>query len=343
MAGTMINHQIDILCFGELLVRLAAPNKERLLQSPRLNTCIGGAEANVAVGLARLGHRVRMASLVADNDLGKAAITQLRAHGVDTTHIQTAHGRMGLYFLTPGAGMRPTEVLYDRAQSAFALAKPDAFDWPALLCGVKYLHLSGITPALGPACAAHALEAVKAAHAAKVIVSFDGNYRANLWQASRSSPREILCSIISYVNIFFGNHRDISLLLDRDFASIDTERHRQVALAALSAFPHLELIASTTRQIENTDLHKICARIDTRKAQWATEEVSISGIVDRIGTGDAFAAGVLHGLANNVGEVQALQYGLALMSLKHSLPGDFPLFSEDDIAKFLSGEREVQR
>ncbi|HOU66170.1 MAG TPA: PfkB family carbohydrate kinase, partial [Thermomonas sp.] len=139
-----------VVCFGELLLRLAAPGNELLLQRPHLDVHVGGAEANVAVALASFGHGVAMAGTLADNALGRAARDQLRRNGVDTTPLAFAPGRMGLYFYTTGAGQRPSEVLYDRAHSAFAEASPAGYDWPALLAGARLLHLSGITPALGP-------------------------------------------------------------------------------------------------------------------------------------------------------------------------------------------------
>jgi 2-dehydro-3-deoxygluconokinase len=333
----------DVLCFGEILLRLSPPNRELILQSPQFNVCVGGAEANVAVALAHLGHNVAMASIVPDNALGAAATSELRRHGVHTNNVASTSDRMGLYFLTPGAGLRPSEIIYDRAHSAFAMAAEDAFDWTSLLNNVRYMHLSGITPALGTACAAQALAAVKAARTANVTVSFDGNYRAKLWQAWDSNPHTTLTSIIEHVDILFGNHRDISLLLGRNFSGEGGQRRRDAALAAFATFPNLRFIASTARNVENTDQHRITARLDSRDAQWTTEEILISSIVDRIGTGDAFASGVLHGLLSGNSEAEALQYGLALTCLKHSLPGDFSQFKQRHIEQFLSGVRELQR
>ncbi|WP_257389066.1 PfkB family carbohydrate kinase, partial [Tahibacter caeni] len=151
-----------ILCFGELLLRLASPGRELLLQSPQLQVHVGGAEANVAIALAGFGHRVGCIGTVADNALGRAAVAELRRHDVDTTRLNFAPGRMGLYFLETGALQRPSEVLYDRADSAFARASPDRYDWPALLAGAQLLHLSGVTPALGRAGAEAAIAAARA-------------------------------------------------------------------------------------------------------------------------------------------------------------------------------------
>lgn len=332
---------MTIVCFGELLLRLSAPGRTLLLQTPELEVCVGGAEANVAVGLACLGHGVRMASAVPDNALGRAAVAAVRGHGVDTAGVRTLPGRMGLYFLSPGAGLRASEIVYDRAGSSFASAPADAFDWPALLDGATRLHLSGITPALGPAGAAAAIAAVEAAAAAGVPVSFDGNYRARLWEAWDSDPRSLLTRLIAHADILFGNHRDISLLLGAHFSGDGSERRREATEAAFAAFPKLELIASTARHVDDADSHRIAARIDARDGWHQTDEVLVAGIVDRIGAGDAFAAGVLHALGGGI--EAAAQSGLALTCLKHSLPGDMSLFRQADIDAFVSGAFDVRR
>ncbi|MEI9852670.1 MAG: sugar kinase [Sphingomonas sp.] len=331
------------VCFGELLLRLSAPGRELLLQSPRLDVCAGGAEANVAVGLANLGHSARMVSAVPDNALGRAAVAAVRGQGVDCAGVQTLPGRMGLYFLSPGAGLRASEIVYDRAGSSFAAAPADAFAWPVLLAGATRLHLSGITPALGPASAAAAIAAAEAAGAAGVPVSFDGNYRAKLWEAWDGDPRALLTRLIGHADILFGNHRDISLLLGRDFPGDGPGRRREAAEAAFAAFPKLRVIASTARRIDDADSHRIAARIDARDGAHQTGETRVAGIVDRIGAGDAFAAGVLHGLLLGGSIADAANAGLALACLKHSLPGDMSLFGRADIAAFLAGGLDVRR
>jgi 2-dehydro-3-deoxygluconokinase len=334
------------VCFGELLIRLSAPGRTLLMQTPSLDLHVGGAEANVAIGLARLGHPTAMVSAVPDNALGQGAIAAIRAQGVDTRRVITREGRMGLYFLSPGAGLRASEIVYDRAHSSFATAPADAFDWPAILKGAARLHLSGITPALGPVAAASAIAAAEAASALGVPVSFDGNYRARLWEAWDSDPRSILTRLIAHADIFFGNHQDVALLLGRDFPGGGADRRRAAADAAFAAFPNLNLIASTARHTEDADRHRISARIDARDSHVQTDEILVSGIVDRIGAGDAFAAGVLHGLAQprHLGDIHhAARIGLALACLKHSLPGDASLFSQGDIDAFLAGNLDVRR
>ena len=332
-----------IICFGELLLRLSAPGRELLLQGGRLDAHFGGAEANVAVGLACLGHEAAMVSRVPDNALGKAAVGYLRRHGVETDGVVQAPGRMGLYFLTPGAGSRPSSIIYDREGSSFALADPASFAWDGLLEGADLLHLSGITPALGPASAAAILAAAEAASAKGVPISFDGNYRAQLWQRWDSDPKSVLGKLVGRAEIFFGNHRDISLLLGSRFSGDGEQRRRDAAVAALEAFPNLRLIASTARHADDADRHRISARIDTREEAVQTEELLVAGIVDRIGTGDAFAAGTLHGILGGKDLRTAAEYGLTLACLKHSLPGDASLFGQADIDAFLAGERDVRR
>ncbi|MBX3560875.1 MAG: sugar kinase [Sphingomonas sp.] len=331
------------LCFGELLLRLTAPGRELLLQTGRLHAHVGGAEANVAVGLARLGHDVAMVSRVPDNALGDAARGHLRRYGVNDAAVAVAPGRMGLYFLSPGAGLRASAIVYDREGSAFALAGTEDFDWNALLDGAGILHLSGITPALGPRSADAAIAAAEAARAKGVPVSFDGNYRAQLWNRWDSDPKAILTRLVGQADILFGNHRDISLLLDREFDGDGEARRREAAEAAFAAFPNLELIASTARHVDDADRHRISARVDMPGASHQTEEVLVAGIVDRIGAGDAFAAGVLHGWHGGSDAESMARTGLALTALKHSLPGDASLFGQADIDAFLAGGFDVRR
>jgi 2-dehydro-3-deoxygluconokinase len=334
---------MTFLAFGELMLRLSPPGRELLMQTPRLDVWVAGAEANVASALARLGHDVAMASAVPDNDLGRAALTYLRGAGVDTRGILLRGERMGLYFVTSGAGLRATEVIYDRAYSSFAETPTEAWEWDALLDGVDRLHLSGITPALGPVPAASAIAAAQAAADRSIAISFDGNWRGKLWERWDGDPRAILTQLVQHADLMFGNHLDIALLLGRDFASDGEGRRREAVEAAFAAFPKLQTIASTSRQVENVDLHRLSARIDTRSGSAQTDDVVLAGIVDRIGSGDAFAAGVLHGLRRGGDVTEAARTGLALAALKHSLPGDTSLFRQGDIDAYIAGGLDVRR
>jgi 2-dehydro-3-deoxygluconokinase len=270
-------------------------------------------------------------------------VAAVRGANVDCTAVTLHPGRMGLYFLAVGAGLRASEIVYDRAGSSFAASGPEDYDWDALLAGARLLHLSGITPALGPCSADAALAAARAAKRLGVAVSFDGNYRAMLWEAWDSDPRAVLTELIGTADILFGNHRDLSLVLGREFSGDGADRRREAAEAGFAAFPGLQLIASTARHTLTADHHRIAARADLRDGSHQTDEVDVTGIVDRIGAGDAFAAGVLHAHLTG-GDARAMaETGLALTCLKHSLPGDASRFGGADIDAFHGGGLDVRR
>ena len=334
---------MTVTCFGELLLRLTPPGARRMVQTDSLDLVVGGAEANVAAGLASLGHAVRFAGLVSDNPLGDRAVAALRGAGVDTRFLARGAGRMGLYFLEAGAGLRPSAITYDRAGSAFAESDPVSIDLAGALAGAQLLHTGGITPALGLKGVALARAAHAAAIAAGVPICFDGNYRAALWSAWDSKPAEVLRDLVADATILIGNHRDISLLLGKQFSGDGADRRREAAEAAFAAFPKLELIASTARRIVSADHHAIAARVDARDGAHQTAEIAVTGVVDRIGTGDAFAAGVLHRWLEG-GDVRAMaEAGLALTALKHTVPGDMCLVSAADLAGFSAVGGDVRR
>lgn len=253
---------------------------------------------------------------------------------------------MGLYFLTPGAGQRPAEVVYDRSGSAFAEADPETIDWDQVLDGAGRLHLSGVTPALGPKGAAAAIRAARTADAKGVKVSFDGNFRSKLWAAWDGDAPKILRDLIDCADLAFIDERDVALVLATRFDAIDpAERRRLAAHAAFEAFPRLERIASTIRTAHQSDHHDLSAVLFTRAgAEHRTRQVPLVGIVDRIGGGDAFTAGVLHGFRSGLDDLQALDFGLAATCLKHTIWGDFNLVREADVLAFLSaGGPDVRR
>lgn len=334
---------MSVTCFGELLLRLTPPGAQLIVRADVLDMVVGGAEANVAVALAALGHDVRFAGLVSDNPLGTRALRELRAAGVDTRFLARAAGRMGLYFMESGAGVRPSAITYDRAGSAFAEADPAAIDFAGALAGAKLLHTGGITPALGLKGVALAQAVQAAAIAANVPICFDGNWRGQLWAAWDSDPGAVLRDLVKDAAILIGNHRDISLLLGKPFSGDGEDRRREAAEAAFAAFPRLQLIASTAREIVSSDHHRIAARIDARDGAHQTEAIAVTGIVERIGTGDAFAAGVLHGWLENADLAGMAQAGLALTALKHSLPGDMCLATRAMLDGFDPGGGDVRR
>jgi 2-dehydro-3-deoxygluconokinase len=335
----------NVVCLGEVLLRLSAPGKELLLQSARLECHIGGAEANVAVGLSKLGHRTAMVSVLPNNGLGQAAAAELRRHGVGTESIQWRDGRMGLYFLTHGAGPRPAEVLYDRAGSAFAAAPADIFNWRDLLKGAAWLHVSGITPAVSEAGAELAFQAMIAARTAGVSISFDCNFRSRLWgDRSPAAPR-LLSGLCELATLIFGEQRDIDFMLGTTGSGNDlAKRQREAADRAFAAFGNLQWLAHTDRTRTSADVQELSATIHARDRSFTTRTHPLLGIVDRIGAGDAFAAGVLHGLIEGLPLPSTADYGVAAACLKHTIPGDFNLVGPGDVDLFLSDARtDVRR
>ena len=325
-----------ILCFGEMLLRLNPPEGEVLMQGNSLTVRPGGAEANVAVSLARYGAPTAMATVLPDNALGYGTRDEVRKHGVETSGIAFKPGRMGLYFMTPGAVRRPADVLYDRADSAFVKHVDTAFDWPALLDGVEWLHVSGVTPAVGPTGTRAAIQAVDAAKAAGVKVSFDGNFRGKLWGEWAGDPPKTLGHMLSTASIAFADERDFALVLGRTFDSPEPhERRRAAAVAAFEAFPTLERIACTLRVQESVADQALSAIMLTRSGseviETHAEPIHMSGVIDRVGGGDAFASGVLFGVWSGWSDEEALAFGLAAAGLKHSVHGDFNLFTAEDV------------
>jgi len=331
-AGTLV-------CFGEMLVRLSAPQGEMLLQTPQLAAHIGGAEANVAICVSRLGGRAAMATVLPDNPLGHAARDELRRHGVDVSAVKFAPGRMGLYFLTPGAVLRPSEIVYDRAGSAFAEQAGVAAREQAL-AGAAMLHVSGITPAVSTHAGEAALAAVMEAEQKGVAVSFDGNYRARLWEARGETGAPILKRLLESASLAFIDERDIALVLGRSFAD-----RNEACAAAFRAFPKLQRIAATTRTTHAVDAFSLGATLHHRSGELTQAgPLELGNVVDRIGGGDAFAGGLLHGLMKGWAADDALAFALHTAAAKHGQVGDASHASEAQIrALMASGGKDVRR
>lgn len=328
-----------VVCFGELLLRLSAPAGERLLQSAGLEVCVGGAEANVAVCLAQLGQRADLVSIAPDSALGRAARNEARKHGVNTDQVRFVDdGRMGLYFLTPGAMHHPAEVLYDRRDSAFARAQPDAIDWSPLLDGAAWLHLSGVTPAIGANAAVAALRAAEAATAHGVPLCFDGNYRSKLWADWKGDGPAILRALFGHAALAFAEERDFELILGQRFDGADIlSRRRNAARAAFTAFPKLQRIVSTIRTVHAPHDHTLRGLLFTRDGEHQTQDFRLSLIVDRIGGGDAFAGGFLCGLLEGRSDAEALALAMASTCLKHGVAGDFHQVTRAELDDVLAG------
>ena len=327
----------QIVCFGEILMRLTAPERELLLQSPRLAVYFGGAEANVAVSLSVLGHHSSVVTTLPNSSIGRACAGDLQRYGVDTRGVQFAEGRMGLYFLSTGALHRPSDVIYDRAASAFSLAPAANYQWSTLLQEVDWLHLSGITPALSTQASVAALDAVTTARTKGVKISFDCNFRHKLWINRLNEAPKLLQTLASHTDLLFGNSRDIALMLGMPTPNNRTLDHAHAA-AAFAAWPSVQHVAATERSHNTVDHQEIAGLLISRSGFYKTRSYALRGIVDRIGSGDAFAAGLLHGLLQNMDEAKALDFAMAAACLKHSVPGDANLLRESDMLDFMQEE-----
>ena len=326
-----------VLCFGEILLRLSAPGKQLLLQSPSFDAHVGGAEANVAVSLSTLGHVARIASTLPDSALGRACAGELRRHGVHTEAIQLREGRMGVYFLTHGTGHRPADVLYDRAGSAFADASASSYDWSTLLDDCDWLHVSGITPAVSDAAGEAASRALAAARQRGAKISFDCNFRARVWGARAKQAPGVLRELCEQADLIFGDERDFAFMLGTAMdGKAASDRQRRAADAAFEAFTHLQFLACTSRARQSADVQQLAGCLQSRRDTYTSRAYPLYGIVDRIGAGDAFAAGVLHGLISGFDPQKTIDFATAAACLKHSIPGDFNLASAADIELVLS-------
>jgi 2-dehydro-3-deoxygluconokinase len=328
--------------FGEIMLRLKAPGCERLLQSPLLEASFGGGEANVAVGLARFGMDVAYVSVIPDNAIGDACIGELRKQGVDTSLIVRKGKRLGLYFLEPGANQRPSKVIYDRDNSAIAEAQSGDIDWDTVFDGAAWFHITGITPALSISAAELSLEAVNKAKEKGVTVSCDLNFRKKLWQYGKSAP-EVMGELAQYVDIAVANEEDcqqslgIEVEIDVESGRLEPEKYRGLTEKVLSLFPNMEKIAITMRESHSADYNGWSAVLNTGDEFLVSRKYEIHDIVDRVGSGDAFASGLIYGLSSLATDREALDFAVAASCLKHSIPGDLPLLSVDEVKALAAG------
>lgn len=343
-----------VVALGEILLRLRAPGHERLLQTPMLEATFGGAEANVAMSLAGFGVPAAMASVLPEGPLGDAAVAELRRAGVDARHVLRQGERLGVYYLEAGAGPRPSRVVYDRAGSAFASADPGAFDWDAVLAGARWLHVSGITPAVSETAARLCLAAVAAARARGVTVSCDYNHRAKLWRWGRSAP-DVMREIVQHVDVGIAGREDCQQVLgvaapdvphDLPDGTANPDHYRALADRVLAAFPALRLQAITLRESTSASrngwsacaLERAPAGSGAPDRFAASRRYELTDMVDRVGAGDAFAAGLLYGLATARDLSDALEFATAASCLKHTIPGDANRVGVAEVEALLRGD-----
>ena len=328
---------------GEIMLRLAPPGFERFLQTPQFVATFGGGEANVAVALASLGAPASYVTVLPpSNPIADACIGELRRFGVDTSHIVRGKGRIGIYYLEAGANQRPSKVVYDRANSAIALAKPGDIDWNAAFAGAGWFHITGITPAISESAAALAMESVKIARDQGLTVSCDLNYRKNLWKWGKTAV-EVMRQIIPFVDIAIANEEDVQMALgieaevDVHSGKLDRVQYEKLTAKVLSEYPNLKAIAITLRESKSASHNGWSACLNDRLGFMVSRSYEITHIVDRVGAGDSFAAGLIYGFQVLPSHQDALEFAVATSCLKHSLPGDFSRTTVDEVNALLKG------
>ena len=340
-----------VISFGEIMLRLKPINFERFFQSPLLEATFGGGEANVAVSLANFGMDAAYVTVLPSNDIGNACVAELRKFGVDTSPIVRGSGRMGIYFLENGANQRPSKVIYDRANSSIALAKPGVIDWKKTFAGSNWFHITGITPAISASAAELSLESVKAAREMGLTVSCDFNYRANLWKYGKSAA-EVMTELVKFVDIGIANEEDCQKSLGIKVDDVKVEKgelnvkqYEKLTQKVLDTFPQMKMIAITLRESKSADHNGWAACLNDREKFYLSRKYDITDIVDRVGGGDAFSGGLIYGLINYTKKEDALNFAVAASCLKHSISGDFNRVSLSEVEKLMGGDSSgrVQR
>jgi len=331
------------LSFGEIMLRLKAPGVERFFQTPMLEATFGGGEANVAVSLANFGCDSAFLTVLPKNPIADECIRVLRGFNVDTGRVLRGAGRMGIYFIEGGANQLPSKVVYDRAGSAIALAGPGDIGWDAALEGIGWFHITGITPAISETAMQLSVESVTEAKKRGITVSCDLNYRKNLWKYGRSAP-EVMSEIIKHVDVAIANEEDVQNCLGLtadiqvEHGSLDREKYKALSGAVLEKYPNLNMIAITLRESESADVNGWAACLNDRKDFIESTRYLISDIVDRVGGGDAFSAGLIFGLNHYGDNRQALEFAVAASCLKHSIIGDFNRVGVSDVETLMRGD-----
>ncbi|NNE06758.1 MAG: sugar kinase [Xanthomonadales bacterium] len=332
----------EYLSFGEIMLRLKSPSHERFFQSPMLEATFGGGEANVAVALANYGLDAGFVTALPDNDIGEAAIRELRSFGVDTRNIARQGDRVGIYFLEAGSNQRASKVVYDRANSSIAVARSGDFDWDSIFAGAKWFHITGITPALSQSAADLSLESVKAAKAAGVTVSCDFNFRGKLWKYGKSAP-EVMNPLVEYVDVGIANEEDcqkslgIEAEVDVSSGDLDTKKYEALSAKVLEVFPNMSTIAITLRESKSADRNAWSACLRDADGFKLSRRYKLTDIVDRVGGGDSFASALIYGLNAYTDRQQSLQFAVAASCLKHTIMGDFNRVSVAEVEKLMSG------
>lgn len=336
--------------FGEIMLRLAPPGFERFLQTPQFTASFGGAEANVAVALVSFGVPAAFVTVLPANPIADAVVAELSRFGVNTSHIVRAQGRLGVYYLEPGANQRPSRIVYDREYSAMALSKPGDIPWGLVFQNASWFHISGITPALSSTAAELALESVREARKAGATVSCDLNYRKNLWKWGKAA-RDFMPQLAESADVLIANEEDVQATLGMESAAnvtagrLERGHYENLARRVFSAYPNLRAVAITLRESFSASHNGWSACLHDGRQFLTSRRYDISHIVDRVGAGDCFAAGLIYGMLTGLTNQDALEFAVAAGCLKHSIPGDLARLTAAEVRVLLheGGSGRVQR
>lgn len=323
----------DVVTLGEIMLRLTPPGRQRFLQTPNFEVTFGGAEANVAVMLARLGESAGFVTKLPENELAQRAINELRGLGVDTTSIVRGGDRMGVYFLEQGASQRGGKVIYDRAGSAIATALPGDFDWARILDQSEWLHWSGITPALSESAAMIVAQACVEARRRGLVISFDLNYRAKLW--THEVAGRTLAPLMEHVDLCITSAEEARTVFGLEVEESSVSREEDAARALMETFG-FNSVALTMRSAERADATTWGAMLLTEDGAFFSRRHEIS-IVDRVGAGDSFTGGLIFALRRGDDPQRAIDFAAAASTLKHTVPGDYALITLEEVEALAAG------
>ncbi len=336
------------ITFGEIMLRLAPIGYDRFLQSKEFGAVYGGGEANVAVSLANYGKDTYFVTKLPKHEIGQAAVNELRKYGVNTNMIVRSGERVGIYFCEKGASQRPSNVIYDRAHSAIAEAKREDFNWKEIFQDAEWFHFTGITPALSDECAAITLDAVKAAKEAGVTVSVDLNFRKKLWSSEKAG--KVMAKIVEYCDLVIANEEDAEMVFgikaeetDITSGTLSNEGYKNVAKTLVERFA-LKYVAITLRESFSASDNGWSAMFYDGREFYSSKKYKMH-IVDRVGGGDSFGAGLIYGLTSGLSNQDSLEYAVAASCLKHSIEGDFNHVSTKEVETLMNGDASgrVQR
>jgi 2-dehydro-3-deoxygluconokinase len=334
-----------IITFGEIMLRLATPEHQRFTQATSLIATFGGGEANVAVSLANYGLNAEFVTRLPENDLGEAALMDLRKHNVGTQHIIRGGGRLGIYFLETGAVTRPGKVIYDRANSSIAEIKPGMINWDEIFEDASWFHWTGITPAISEGAAQVCLEGIKTANQKGITVSCDLNFRKNLWKWGKNAG-EIMPDLVNGCDIILGNEEDAEKVFgikpergDVSAGQVSSIEYKSVCIKLMKQFTRAGKVIITLRGSINADHNSWSGVLFDGNRLFEAPEYQITHIVDRVGGGDSFMGGLIYGLLTWPGDDQkALNFAVAASCLKHTIHGDYNLVSVTEVEQLMKGD-----